>query len=84
VKESSNRKYNDWMLPRFPLYSWGHGSCNSYYRFDDGRAPFLFPGDFKTYKQMQDDGGLNEYEVAERDREPEWGRGSGGAAHSDR
>jgi cation diffusion facilitator CzcD-associated flavoprotein CzcO len=64
VKESSNREYNDWMLPRFPLYSWGHGSCNSYYQFDDGRAPFLFPGDFKTYKQMQDDGGLNEYEVA--------------------
>jgi cation diffusion facilitator CzcD-associated flavoprotein CzcO len=64
VKEEANREYNDWMLPRFPLYSWGHGSCNSYYRFDDGRAPFLFPGDFKTYKKLQDEGGLHEYEVA--------------------
>ena len=63
VKPAANREYNDWMLPRFPLYSWGHGSCNSYYRFDDGRAPFLFPGDFKTYKQMQDEGGLSEYDV---------------------
>jgi cation diffusion facilitator CzcD-associated flavoprotein CzcO len=64
VKEAANRAYNDWMLPRFPLYSWGHGSCNSYYRFDDGRAPFLFPGNFKMYKELQDEGGLHEYDLA--------------------
>ena len=62
VKEEASRAYNDWMLPRFPLYSWGHGSCNSYYRFDDGRAPFLFPGNFKMYKALQEEGGLHEYD----------------------
>jgi cation diffusion facilitator CzcD-associated flavoprotein CzcO len=62
--EEASRAYNDWMLPRFPLFSWGHGSCNSYYRFDDGRAPFLFPGDFDTYKKMQDETGLEEFELA--------------------
>jgi len=64
VKKSINREYNDWMLPRFPIYSWGHSSCNSYYRSDDGRAPFLFPGPFKEYKQLQDETGLHEYDVA--------------------
>jgi cation diffusion facilitator CzcD-associated flavoprotein CzcO len=64
VKEEAHRAYNDWMLPRFPLYSWGHGSCDSYYRFDDGRAPFLFPGDFKTYKKLQDEAGVEEFQLA--------------------
>lgn len=63
-KESAHRDYNDWLLPRFPLFSWGHGSCNSYYRFESGHAPFLFPGDFKTYKQLQDETGLDAFEVA--------------------
>ena len=62
-KESENRRYNDWMLERFPSYSWGHSSCNSYYRSDDGRAPFLFPGDFKTYKKLQDRTGLDAFEL---------------------
>jgi hypothetical protein len=64
VKVEASREYNDWLLPRFPLYSWGHGSCNSYYRFDNGRAPFLFPGNFKMYKKLQDAGGLEDYETA--------------------
>jgi len=64
VKEEAHRAYNDWMLPRFPLYSWGHGSCTSYYRFDDGRAPFLFPGNFKLYEKLQEECGLHEYNVA--------------------
>jgi cation diffusion facilitator CzcD-associated flavoprotein CzcO len=64
VKEDVNREYNDWMLERFPLYSWGNASCNSYYRFDNGRAPFLFPGDFKTYQQMQSECSLDEFELA--------------------
>ena len=63
VKASVNREYNDWMLERFPLFSWGHDSCNSYYRNADGRAPFLFPGDFKTFKQMQDETGLDSFEL---------------------
>ncbi len=62
-KASENRRYNDWMLERFPTYSWGHSSCNSYYRSDDGRAPFLFPGDFKTYKKLQDETGLESFDL---------------------
>lgn len=64
VKEDVNRQYNDWMLEQFPLYSWGNESCNSYYRFDTGRAPFLFPGDFKTYQEMQAECSLNEFDLA--------------------
>ncbi len=64
VKEEANRAYNDWMLPRFPLFSWGNPSCNSYYRSEDGRAPFLFPGPFKEFKKLQDETGLHEYDVA--------------------
>jgi cation diffusion facilitator CzcD-associated flavoprotein CzcO len=63
VKDSANRDYNDWMLPRFPLFSWGHETCNSYYRSADGRAPFLFPGDFATFKALQDETGLDAFEV---------------------
>ena len=64
VKPEIHRAYNDWMLPRFSLFSWGDGSCSSYYRFDDGRAPFLFPGDFKTYKNLQDQAGIEEFDLA--------------------
>ncbi len=63
IKESANRDYNDWMLPRFPLFSWGSASCESYYRSEDGRAPFLFPGDFATFKQLQDEIGLEVFET---------------------
>ena len=64
VKDRVNRDYNDWALTQFGLYSWGASSCNSYYRLDSGRAPFLFPGDFKTYTQMHDEIRLDDFEVA--------------------
>ncbi|MCH2170717.1 NAD(P)/FAD-dependent oxidoreductase [Myxococcota bacterium] len=63
VRESLSRDYNDWLLPRFEHYSWGASSCNSYYRFDNGRAPFLFPGDFKVYQKLHAEAGLHEYEL---------------------
>ena len=52
VKPELHRSYNEWMDTQFGLYSWGSSSCNSYYRNAAGRAPFLFPGDFKTYLQF--------------------------------
>ena len=61
IKPEAHQAYNDWMRPRFPLFSWGDGSCTSYYRFDDGRAPFLFPGDFKTYKTLQDRSDIEDF-----------------------
>jgi cation diffusion facilitator CzcD-associated flavoprotein CzcO len=63
VKPVAHRVYNDWLATQFPLYSWGHASCQSYYRTASGRAPFLFPGDFETFARLQDEGGLHEYEL---------------------
>lgn len=63
VKEDLYASYNAWMDGEFDLYSWGHGSCNSYYRNEAGRAPFLFPGDFKTYQQFHAESGLHEYDL---------------------
>ncbi|MBW2498865.1 MAG: NAD(P)/FAD-dependent oxidoreductase [Deltaproteobacteria bacterium] len=64
VKADRNRAYNDWMLDQFPLYSWGEASCNSYYRQANGRAPFLFPGDFKAYRKLQNEMGLQDFDPA--------------------
>jgi cation diffusion facilitator CzcD-associated flavoprotein CzcO len=63
VKPEVSRAYNDWMLERFPLFSWGSSSCNSYYRDADGRAPFLFPGSFAEYEKLHEEGGMHEYEI---------------------
>ena len=41
---------------------WGSPSCTSYYQNDDGRAPFLFPGDFAAYEKLHAEGGIHEYE----------------------
>lgn len=63
VKPEVHRAYNEWMDTQFPRYSWGNGSCSSYYMNAAGRAPFLFPGDFATYAKLHGEGGLHEYEV---------------------
>lgn len=63
VKEELYREYNDWMDTQFELYSWGNSSCNSYYRNAAGRAPFLFPGNFKTYEGYHAGIGLYEYNL---------------------
>ncbi|MAI80474.1 MAG: hypothetical protein CL917_16135 [Deltaproteobacteria bacterium] len=63
VKKEAHEAYNDWMATQFELYSWGSASCNSYYRNEAGRAPFLFPGDYKAYTAFQKEGGLHEFDV---------------------
>ncbi|MCH7866513.1 MAG: NAD(P)/FAD-dependent oxidoreductase [Myxococcales bacterium] len=63
VLDESHREYNDWLLTQFALYSWGASSCNSYYQLPNGRAPFLFPGDFKTYEDLHAQCGLHEFEL---------------------
>ena len=63
VKPEANRAYNDFLLQEFPKYSWGHSSCNSYYRSADGRAPFLFPGDFDAFVEAQAEAGLQDFEA---------------------
>lgn len=64
VKPELHRAYNDMLLERFPIYSWGAASCNSYYRNADGRAPFLFPGNFARWVELHEESGLHEYDVA--------------------
>ena len=56
--------YNDWMAGRFPRFSWGASDCHSYYRNASGHAPFLFPGNFREFCQLQDSCGLHEYNLA--------------------
>ena len=49
------------MDTQFALYSWGNASCTSYYRNAAGQAPFLFPGNFKTYERYHQESGIHEY-----------------------
>jgi len=63
IREEMFQKYNNWMAGRFENFSWGAPDCNSYYRNDSGHAPFLFPGNFKEFKKLQNESGLHEYEV---------------------
>jgi cation diffusion facilitator CzcD-associated flavoprotein CzcO len=63
VKPEVHRTYNDWLLERFPRYSWGAASCNSYYQNAEGRAPFLFPGCFADYAELHEETGVHEYDL---------------------
>ena len=63
VKQQAFEQYNDWMSDRFGRFSWGSSDCHSYYRNAAGHAPFLFPGNFKEYRRLQDESGLDEYEL---------------------
>lgn len=63
VRESELRTYNDWIQSERESFSWGVNSCNSYYRTPAGHTPFLFPGDFTTYKQQREESGLHEFEA---------------------
>jgi hypothetical protein len=63
VKPEVSRAYNEWLMERFPRYSWGSSSCHSYYQDANGRAPFLFPGRFKEYAELHAKSGLHEYDL---------------------
>jgi cyclohexanone monooxygenase len=63
VKREVFEKYNDWMADRFGRFTWGSSDCHSYYRNASGHAPFLFPGNFKEYRQLQNESGLHEYDL---------------------
>lgn len=61
VRRELYDEYNAWMDTQFELYSWGSASCTSYYRNAAGRAPFLFPGNFKAYEKFHREGGIHEF-----------------------
>ncbi|NND66083.1 MAG: NAD(P)/FAD-dependent oxidoreductase [Halioglobus sp.] len=64
VKPEVSAAYNAQLAPAFATYSWGHSSCNSYYRRDDGSSPFLYPGGFKDYAALHEACGLADFEPA--------------------
>jgi len=63
VSRNAFDQYNQWMDQRFERFSWGSSDCHSYYRNAAGHAPFLFPGNFKEYCDLQEKSGLEEYEL---------------------
>ena len=63
VKQQVFEQYNAWMADRFGRFSWGSSDCHSYYRNASGHAPFLFPGNFKEYRRLQEESNLDEYEL---------------------
>ncbi len=63
VRRDLHDEYNAWLQARFPLYSWAGATCTTYYTTAEGRSPFLFAGDFKTYEKFHAESGLHEYEL---------------------
>ena len=61
VKREVFERYNDWMAHRFGRFTWGSSDCHSYYRNAAGHAPFLFPGNFKEYRQLHDEVTLDDF-----------------------
>ena len=64
VREALHREYNDWIALEREKFSWGNADCNSYYRTPSGHTPFLFPGDFKTFKRHREEAGLHEFDLS--------------------
>ncbi|GAB5452551.1 MAG: NAD(P)/FAD-dependent oxidoreductase [Halioglobus sp.] len=64
VKQGAFDQYNNWMADRFSRFTWGSSDCHSYYRNAAGHAPFLFPGNYKEYKQLHEQTNLDEYNAA--------------------
>ena len=63
VKPEAFEQYNDWMADRFARFTWGSSDCHSYYRNAAGHAPFLFPGNFKEYRRLHEETGLDEFQL---------------------
>ncbi|MFK7734243.1 MAG: hypothetical protein AB8B48_21650, partial [Pseudomonadales bacterium] len=64
VTDKANAEYNALLSTKFDTYSWGNPSCNSYYRTEDGHAPFLFPGGIKEYKALHEATDLQDFQAA--------------------
>ncbi len=64
VKEALHRAYNDWIASERENYSWGADDCISYYHTESGHTPFLFPGDFKTFRRHREETSLSEFDVS--------------------
>ena len=67
VRRDRTEAYFEWVKTQFGKFSWGSPSCNSYYTNAEGHAPFLFPGNFKQWIELQDKVGLDDFNVVEAD-----------------
>lgn len=63
IDEGKSRQYNDWMIEQFPKFSWGNAACQSYYRSPTGHVPFLYPDDFKRFKNERESFSLEEFQT---------------------
>ena len=64
VRRDRTEAYFAWMKTQFGKFSWGDPACTSYYTNADGHAPFLFPGNFKQWVELQNSIGLSDFQVA--------------------
>jgi cation diffusion facilitator CzcD-associated flavoprotein CzcO len=64
VKPELHREYNDWIATAREEFSWGSGSCTSYYRTPTGHTPFLFPGNLELFTRHREEVGLHEFDTA--------------------
>lgn len=63
VRRDRTEAYFSWMKTQFGKFSWGDPGCSSYYTNAEGHAPFLFPGNFKQWVELQDDISLSDFRV---------------------
>lgn len=54
VKQDAFERYNAWLDTQIERFTWSADDCHSYYRNAAGHAPFLFPGDYRTFRRQQD------------------------------
>jgi len=63
VRQDVADEYFAWMKAQIGKFSWGSPSCSSYYTNADGHAPFLFPGNFKLWIELQAKIGLDDFNI---------------------
>lgn len=63
VKDELNKTYNQWIRENCVKFSWGSGTCKTYYTNEDGQSPFLFPADYKAFLKMRKECSLDEFSV---------------------
>ena len=61
VKPERHKAYNAWVVESCKQFSWGSGTCKNYYRDEDGHAPFLYPGDYKSFLAMRADCTIDQF-----------------------
>jgi cyclohexanone monooxygenase len=64
VKQDLHRAYNAWIVQQCRQFAWGSGTCHNYYMNEAGHTPFLYPGDFNSFRTMRADCGLDQFVVS--------------------